>query len=108
MTALTAYKIPRITGRIMGYREIIPPERLEEFEKLGESEVRVKFDAGLYGGRHKDHADLFLKMCDSEREPDKQIHNPVTAWYKNWSEKIVLGVLIGLIILVVSSWLGLG
>ena len=91
----------------MGYREKIPIERLEEFEKLGESEVRVNLDAGLYSGRHKDHAILFIKMCDSEREPDKQTRDPVTPWYKKWSEKIVLGLIIGLLIIVVASWFGL-
>ena len=91
----------------MSYREIIPPERLQEFEKLGESKVQANLDAGLYGGRRKDHAILFLKMCESERKPDKQFHEPVTPWYKNWSEKIVLGVIIGLIIIAVASWFGL-
>ena len=91
----------------MGYREKIPPERLEEFEKDGESEVQAKLYAGLYAGRHKDHADLFIKMCDSEREPDKQTHDPVTPWYKKWSETIVLGLIIGLLIIVVASWFGL-
>ena len=91
----------------MGYREFIPPERLEEFTKLGPNEVQAKLDAGHYAGRHKDHAVLFIKMCDSEREPDKQAHDPVTPWYKKWSEKIVLGLIIGLLIIVVASWFGL-
>ena len=88
----------------MGYRDKIPPERLEEFEKLGESEVRVNLDADLYSGRRKDHAILFIKMCDSEREPDKQAHDSMTPWYKRWSEKIILGLIIGLLIIVVASW----
>ena len=88
----------------MGYREIIPLDRIEEFEKLGPNEVQVKLNAGLYSGRHKDHAILFIKMCDSEREPDKQAHDSMTPWYKRWSEKIVLGLIIGLLIIVVASW----
>ena len=92
----------------MGYREFIPRDRLREFEKIGESEVQAKLDAGLYGGRRKDHAILFLKMCNSEAEPNKRIHDPVAPWYKRWPEKIVLGVLIGLIIIAVASWLDLG
>ena len=92
----------------MGYREKIPLERLEEFERLGESEVRVNLDAGLYSGRRKDHAILFIRMCESEREPDKQTRDPVTPWYKKWPEKIVLGLIIGLLIIVVASWFGLG
>ncbi len=91
----------------MGYREKIPPKRLEEFERDGESEVQAKLDAGLYAGRHKDHAVLFIKMCDSEREPDKKTRDLVTAWIKKWSEKIVLGLIIGLLIIVVASWFGL-
>ena len=91
----------------MGYREKIPPKRLEEFERDGESEVQAKLDAGLYAGRHKDHAVLFIKMGDSEREPDKQTPEPVTPWYKKWLETIVLGLIIGLLIIVVASWFGL-
>ncbi len=91
----------------MGYRELIPTERLEEFTKLGEPGVQAKLEAGLYSGRHKDHAILFIKMCDSEREPDKQTRDPVTPWYKKWSETIVLGLIIGLLIIVVASWFGL-
>jgi len=56
------------TTKIMRYREKIPTERLEEFESIGENEVRANVDARLYGGRRKDHAIVFLKMCESERD----------------------------------------
>ena len=98
----------------MGYREIIPTERLDEFEKIGESEVQAKLDAGHYSGRHKDYANLFIKMCDLEREPDeqtseadKQTPEPVIPWHeKSWG-KVIIGVLIGVLIVLVASWLGL-
>lgn len=83
----------------MSYREIIPPERLQEFEKLGESKVQANLDAGLYGGRRKDHAILFLKMCESEREPSEQASNDVTRWHKTGMGQVIIGVLI-----VVFGW----
>jgi len=91
-----------MSGRTMGYREKIPLERLEEFEKLGESEVRVNLDADLYSGRHKDHAILFIKMCDSERqpereserEPDEQTLEPMSHWQEKWWGRVIIGVLI--------------
>jgi len=89
----------------MGYREIIPPERLEEFETLGESEVRVKLDAGHYGGRHKDHAILFIKLCESEREAPTI---PSTPWHEEWWGKLILVVLAAIIIAVVLSWFDVG
>ncbi len=91
----------------MGYQEIIPPERLEEFKKLGPSEVQAKLDAGLYSGNHERDAILFMKLCESEREAAKQTRKPVAPWYKKWSETIVLGLIIGLLIIVVASWIGL-
>jgi len=68
----------------MGYREMIPPERLEEFTKLGPSEVQAKLDAGHYAGRHKDHAVLFIKMGDSEREPNKEDPETAIPWHETW------------------------
>ena len=92
----------------MSYREIIPPERLEEFEKLGESGVQAKLDAGLYSGRHEDAAILFIKLCESEREPDKQVPELRPPWHETLLGKLVLGVLIGVLIVLVVSWLGVG
>jgi len=83
----------------MGYREIIPPERLEEFEKLGESKVRVNLDAGLYGGRHKDHAILFIKLCESERKPKVR-------WHESWWGILLIGLLVAVIGGGLLFWLG--
>ena len=91
----------------MGYQEIIPPERLKEFKQQGRREVQAKLDADLYSGNHKKYAILFIKLCESERERDKQARDPVTHWYKKWPETIVLGLIIGLLIIVVASWFGL-
>ena len=74
----------------MGYREIIPPERLEEFEAIGESEVQAKLDAGLYSGRHQDAAILFIKLCESEREPDKQTPEIGIPWHEtSWGISLI-------------------
>ena len=82
----------------MGYREIIPPERLEEFEAIGESEVQAKLDAGLYSGNHKKFAILFIKLCESEREserePDEQTLEPMSHWQEKWWGRVIIGVLI--------------
>ena len=91
----------------MGYREIIPPERLQEFEELGESEVQVRLDAGLYSGNHKEFAILFIKLCESERESDEQAPETVVRAYETWLEQIILGVLIAVIAAAVLFWLGL-
>ncbi len=91
----------------MGYREKIPLERLEEFEKIGESEVQAKLDASLYSGNHKKFAILFIKLCESEREPDEQAPDTVTRGYETWLQQIILGVLIAVIAAAVLFWLGL-
>ncbi len=86
----------------MGYREIIPPDRLEEFEKIGEPEVQAKLDAGLYSGNHKKDAILFIKLCESEREA------PTIPWDEEWWGKLIIVVLAAIMIAVVLSWFGLG
>ncbi len=86
----------------MGYQEIIPPERLEEFKKLGPSEVQAKLDAGLYAGNHKKDAILFIKLCESEHEP------PTSPWHEEWWGKLIIVVLAAIMIAVVLSWFGLG
>lgn len=86
----------------MGYREIIPPERLEKFEKLGESDVQANLDAGLYSGNNQKDAILFIKLCESEREV------PITPWHEEWWGRLILVVLAAIFIAVVLSWFGLG
>ncbi len=86
----------------MGYREIISPEWLQEFEELGEPGVQAKLDAGLYSGKHKRDADLFIKLCESEREA------PTIPWHEEWWGKLILVVLAAIIIAAVLSWFGLG
>ena len=86
----------------MGYREIIPPERLTEFEKIGQNEVQAKLDAGHYSGNHKKDAVLFIRLCESEREA------PTIPWHEEWWGKLILVVLAAIIIAVVLSWFGLG
>lgn len=78
----------------MGYREFIPPDRLREFEKIGESEVQAKLDADHYSGRHQDAAILFIKLCESEREPDEPTLEPMPHWQQKWWGKVIIGVLI--------------
>lgn len=87
-------------GRVMGYREKIPQDRLEEFEKLGESEVQVNLDANLYSGRHRDHAILFMKLCESERE------TPAIPWHETWWGIIFLGLAVLVIGGGFLSWFG--
>jgi len=95
----------------MGYREFISPERLEEFKKIGEPEVQAKLDAGHYSGNHKKDAILFIRLCESEREPDEQTPELRPPWIETWLgrniERVILGVLIGVLIVLVVSWLGL-
>ncbi len=86
----------------MGYQEIIPPERLEEFKKIGPNEVQAKLDAGLYSGNHERDAILFIKLCESEREA------PVIPWHEQWWGKLIIVVLAAIMIAVVLSWFGLG
>ncbi len=86
----------------MGYREIIPPERLTEFKNLGEPGVQAKLDAGHYSGNHKKNAILFIKLCESEREA------PTIPWHEEWWGKLILVVLAAIIIAAVLSWFGLG
>ena len=83
----------------MGYREIIPPERLQEFEKLGESKVQANLDAGLYSGRHKNHAILYLKMCESERKR-------AARWHESWWGILLIGLAVAVIGGGFLFWLG--
>ena len=88
----------------MGYREVIPPERLEKFENLGESGVQANLDAGLYSGNKKKDAILFIKLCESEREAPTI---PSTPWHEEWWGKLILVVLAAIIIAFVLSWFDL-
>ena len=100
----------------MGYREIIPPERLEEFEKIGESEVQAKLDAGHYSGNHKKDANLFIKLCEAEhqpeREPDEQTLETMPHWQHKWWGKVIIGVLIVVfgyaVVALFRFWFGFG
>ncbi len=86
----------------MGCQEIIPPERLKEFKQLGPSEVQARLDAGHYSGNHKRDANLFMKLCESEREA------PTFPWHEQWWGKLIIVVLAAIMIAVVLSWFGLG
>ncbi len=86
----------------MGYQEIIPPERLEEFKKIGPNEVQAKLDAGLYSGNHKKDAILFIKLSEEVREAT------TIPWHEEWWGKLIIVVIAAIIIAVVLSWFGLG
>ena len=91
----------------MGYRGIIPPERLVEFEELGESEVQVRLEADLYSGKHKRDAILFIKLCETEREPDEKANEPLILWHETLWGKIILGVVIIVLGVYALSLIGL-
>ena len=86
----------------MGYREIIPSDRLEEFEKLGEPGVQAKLDAGHYSGNHKKDAILFIKLSEEVREAT------TIPWHEEWWGKLIIVVLAAIMIAVILSWFGLG
>ncbi len=44
----------------MSWRDFIPQHRLDEFDNDTLPEVKDKLQAGLYSGKHKDHAEDYV------------------------------------------------
>ena len=52
----------------MSWRDFIPQDRLDEFDGDTLPVVKDKLQAGLYSGRHKDHAEGYVAGVESDLE----------------------------------------
>ena len=52
----------------MNYRDTIPSDLLKKFDDLGIPGVQAKLDAGMYSGRKKKHATVYVTHGKEERE----------------------------------------
>jgi hypothetical protein len=52
----------------MSWRDFIPQDRLDEFDDDTLPVVKDKLQAGLYSGRHKDHAEDYVAGVEGDFE----------------------------------------
>ena len=58
-------------GRIMGYRENIPPDLLEKFDEIGWESVESNIKLGLYREKNETKAKLYVDHFKAERDASR-------------------------------------